>query len=315
MDPIKVIESQEVEAVISRLTHSQQKSYLAMYSSWLGGITTDPRLMFVPVDDHIVHRGDGIFEAIKAIGRKVFLLEAHLDRLFRSAETLSLQIPVSREDLKNIILQTLQVANAPDCLIRLFVSRGPGGFTTNPYESIAPQIYLVITAFQAVAETKYEAGVHIGRSQIAMKEPVLARTKSCNYLPNVLMKKEALDRKLDFTVSFDAKGFLGESSTENIALIDQNGIFVHPKLDQILKGTTMVRATQLAQSWLKTEVRDLTEKEILNAQEVMMIGTTLDVLPVVSYEGQLIGNGKVGSQSKKLRAMIREDIQKSDFNY
>ena len=315
MDQIKVIQSSEVEAVIAKLQHPNQKSYLAMYSSWLGGITTDPRLMFVPVDDHIVHRGDGIFEAIKVIGRKVFLLDAHIDRLFVSAQTVALQIPVSPDDLKQIILQTLSVANVSDCLIRLFISRGPGGFTTNPYESIAPQIYIVITAFQPVAESKYESGVHIGRSQISMKDPLMARTKSCNYLPNVLMKKEALDRKLDFTVSFDSNGYLGESSTENIALIDQNGVFVHPKLDQILKGTTMIRATQLADPWLKTEIRNLTEEDILKAREVMMIGTTLDVLPVVSFEGKRIGEGVVGPQSKKLRALIREDIQKSNFDY
>ncbi|NUN06020.1 MAG: aminotransferase class IV, partial [Bdellovibrio sp.] len=132
----------------------------------------------------------------------------------------------------------------------------------------------------------------------------------------VMMKKESVDRKIDFTIGIDPQGFLTEGSTENIVLIDKNRYLVRPKLHKILKGTTMMRTFALAEALVQDgtlagiEERDLSEDDLRSALEVMMIGTTLDVLPVTEYEGQKIGSGKQGQISAKLLAMLREDIKK-----
>ncbi len=130
------------------------------------------------------------------------------------------------------------------------------------------------------------------------------------------MKKESVDRKLDFTVGFDSAGILTESSTENIVILDKDNNLVRPKLAQILKGTTMMRTFDLAQQLLADKTiasiqeRDLTEQDVRSAKEVMMIGTTLDVLPVSSFEGAKIADGHQGPVAKKLLMLLREDIKK-----
>lgn len=285
-----------------------------MYSSWYGGITTDPSLMLVPVDDHLVHRGDGVFEAMKYVHGSVYLMEDHLDRLETSSKQLSIEWPFSREKMKEVILDTLKASKAKEAIVRLYMSRGPGGFTPNPYDSVGTQLYCVITELKATPEEKYQTGVRIGRSAIPVKDPWFAAIKSCNYLQNVLMKKEAVDRNLDFTVGFDTQGILTEGPTENIILVNANNELVRPYLKQILRGTTMMRALHLANDLVAQKKiagvmeKNIQEKDILSAKEVMMVGTTLDVLPVTEYEGQRIGDGKPGFVSQTLRRFVLEDM-------
>lgn len=316
---LTVLTSAEATSRLLQKTHKQHEAYLAMYSSWVGGIVKDPALMLVPVDDHLVHRGDGVFEAVKAVSGKIFLLDQHLDRLENSAAKISLALPFSKNEIRDIIIETAMVAGASDILIRLFISRGPGGFTTNPYESVGSQMYLIINTLKSPTAEKYEKGVAIGKSLIAAKDGWMAQVKSCNYLPNVLMKKESVDRNLDFTVGFDAKGFLTESSTENIILLDKNNFLVRPFLRQILKGTTMMRAFELAEKLVLEKViagikeRDITDADLLEAKEIMMAGTTLDILPVTSYEGKPVANGQVGVVSKRLLELVRADMKTGPF--
>ncbi|MFZ4403585.1 MAG: aminotransferase class IV [Pseudobdellovibrionaceae bacterium] len=320
---LNVLSSSQVLAVLQQKKYPAQATYLAMYSTWLGGVTTDPSLMIVPIDDHIVHRGDGVFEAIKCVNGKIYLLQPHLDRLEISAEKIGLQLPHSKEEIKKIIFQMSLIVKKPNLMYRLYISRGPGGFTANPYESLAAQMYLVLTEYKPLPAEKFATGVKVGRSSVPVKEPWLARTKTCNYLPNVLMKKESVDAGVDFTVAFDKEGYLAESSTENMVIVDSKRRLLRPRLLQILKGTTMMRTLDLAQTLLHDGIitsideSDITESDIKTAHEVMMIGTTLDILPVVEYEGQKVGSagaaGLAGPVAQQLLAMLRKDQQAGPF--
>jgi 4-amino-4-deoxychorismate lyase len=265
----------------ARASGSRAVSYRAYYSSFLGGITTSAHHMIMPVDDHMVHRGDAVFEAIKFTANGIYALDRHLDRLETSRKNIGLELPFSRKKLEGIIVSTVEASRLREGLIRLFVSRGEGGFTTNPYEPKTSRVMCAITTLNAPAQEMYQAGVSVGISKIAVKEGFFARTKTCNYLPNVLMKKEALDRGLDFTVSLDEGGYLAEGSTENFAIIDKNGVLVIPKFDRILKGVTLVRVFELAKkAGLKARQGQIRLEDVRNARGAFMCGTTLDVMPI-----------------------------------
>lgn len=285
---IPILDQNTVLENLKKQNNKFFSQYKAFYSSWYGGIINSPELMLVPADDHMVHRGDGVFEAIKFKKRKIFLFDEHLKRLQISAKRISLVIPMSEVDLKQVIIETLRASRLDEGLVRLFVSRGPGNFSPNPYDSVKAQIYVTITELKSPDQMSYRDGVVIGRSQISVKESWMAQTKTCNYLPNVMMKKESVDRGLAFTVSYDRDNYLAESSTENIALIDRSGDFCFPKFDHILKGTTLVFVSQIAESMgIKIKQKNITEEDLLEAQEVFMIGTTLDILPVSRYENKI----------------------------
>ncbi len=311
MSTIKIFQADEwLKALQSNPQNTQRSNYKAMFSSWWNGIVIDPTRMFVPIDDHQVHRGDAVFEALKVINSKIYLLKEHLDRLERSAAAIGLICPYTRTELEQIMQQTLQASNLQNAILRLFLSRGPGSFSTSPYDTLGAQLYLVVTTLQPVPELKHKMGVRIGLSQISPKEGWLAQIKSCNYLQNVLMKKEAIDRGLDFTIGVNSQGFITEGSTENLIVLTADGALIKPSLAHILRGTTMQRTFELAANVKTIKIRqeaNLTVKDLAEAQEIMMVGTTLDVLAVTEFEGQKVSDGQPGPVAMQLRELILKD--------
>lgn len=307
---IPIINEAELASKLNERQNPYFKEYYAFYSSWFGGIITNPRYMLLPIDDHMVHRGDGVFEAMKAVNRSVYLMNEHMERLSNSAEAISLKTTTSMTDIKNIVLETLKAADKPDAMIRLYLSRGPGNFSVNPYDSVGAQLYVVVGKLTAPGDHQYQKGIHVGISSIPVKPDWLATIKSCNYLPNVLMKKEAVDRKLDYVVGLNSNNHISESATENIFIVDCNGTLVHPPLNGILKGTTMIRACELAtENGIASEARSISVEDIYSAKEVMIAGTSLNILPVVKFEDQMIANGKPGLIAQQLNQLMLKDIQ------
>ena len=296
------------------MDHEHLQAYHAMYSSWLGGIVTDPALMLIPIDDHMVHRGDGVFEAFQCRQGGVYLLERHLDRLADSAAMIGLEWPLPRADLRDAILETIRASGRRECIIRLYISRGPGDFTPQPDTTLGSQLYIVITDYKAKEAVKYEQGCRVQTSRIPVKKTFFANVKSCNYLPNVLMKKEAVEAGVDYTLSLDENGFIGEGGTENFALISQDNEFLIPGFERILKGTTMIRMMELAQGLVQTGelagVRQtgLKPEDAHQAREMLIFGTTASVLPAVEYDGRPIGTGKPGPFQKRFFELLQADM-------
>lgn len=313
--PIQVLSFDDVIRKLKSPPLASRRGYLAMYSSWLGGIVREPELMSVPIDDHMVHRGDGVFEAIKCVDGGIYCLDRHLERLFRSAEQIGLKAPFNIEEMKGICVETVRAAGASGCLLRLYVSRGPGSFTPNPYDTVGSQMYLVINELRDSLREKYETGVTCKVSGVAVKEGYFANVKSCNYLQNVLMKKDAVDSGVDFTVSRDEKGLIAEGSTENFAIVSKGGEFLVPGFARTLRGVTAVRALELVTGPAFKSIvsggrnESMTSDDVAGAKEAMFLGTTLDCLPVTTFEGRKIGDGQVGPFVRAMLAALREDMR------
>ncbi len=291
------------------------KNYFAMYSSVLGGVVTHPFLMSVPVDDHMVQRGDGIFETFKCVDGRLYNFERHLDRLERSARSLHLKLPAARPRIVDIVKETIRIGGARDCLMRLFVSRGPGGFTVNPYECPESQLYVVACSLSMPSETEYARGVTVKSSSVPAKKPFFANVKSCNYLPNVLMKKEAVDSGVDYTISLDEGGYLAEGAAENIAIVGQDNVMKLPVFSRILRGTTVSRGLELAQELVDRgslkgiSFEDIPLAEAYNSSETLIFGTSFDVVAAVLFDGQPIGTGKPGPVFQYLHQRFQWDVR------
>jgi branched-chain amino acid aminotransferase len=305
---------QEAEANLKALPRPWAVDYLAMYSTWLGGVVTEPWLMNVPLDDHMVHRGDAVFEASKCLAGRIYQFEEHLQRLARSASSIKLELPLSLADLRDLAGAVVRAGGEPNCLVRIYISRGPGGFTTNPFECPQPGVYLAVGRLHPPDPRHYEQGVEIGLARVPAKDGFFAAIKSCNYLPNVLLKREAVKKGWDFAVGLDEDGRLGEGSTENFGLVDAEGFLLLPEPDRILEGITVKRAAFLARQMADegllagVERRSLTPADLDAAREVMLFGTTLDVLPVTRVEGRPVADGKTGPAAAELGRRLRADI-------
>lgn len=312
---MKHFDASDWPKLAARLRRPHQAGFFALYSSLYGGIVTDPALMVLPLDDHMVHRGDGIFEAFKVISGNIYNLNAHLDRLETSARGLALPVPAARRELTDLILETVRAGGRRDCMIRLFVSRGPGGFSVNPYECPEQQIYIAVTALGSPFMELHPEGARLKTSAIGAKSSTMAGIKNCNYAPNVLMKKEAVDARVDFTVGFDETDGLTEGAVENIGIVSAGGHLLFPPLDRILAGTTMLRAMDLAKTLVSrgllagAGLAPIRRQDILSAREVLIAGTTINIAAGVMFDGHPIGDGRPGPVYRALSGLLDEDMR------
>ena len=297
-----------------KLRRPFQDHYFAMYSSVFGGIVTDPVLMLVPIDDHMVHRGDGVFETFKCINGCIYNLQAHLDRLENSARELGFVLPCAMIGLRDVVLETVRAGGRRDCLVRLLVSRGPGSFGVSPYECPEVQVYVAVTALKRPFMELHPAGAKLKTSSIAAKPAFYAGIKNCNYLPNVLMAKEAADAHVDFVAAYDDRGFLAEGATENVGIVTRDHRLLFPELGGILRGTTMMRVAELARALVddgtlrEVAFRRVTRDEVHAAPEILVVGTTPNVTCACEYDGRKVGDGSPGPVYAALSRLLLDDI-------
>jgi len=129
---LPILDAQKALAELRSLRSGQPVEYWAFYSSQLKGIVTDPALMVLPFDDHIVHRGHGIFDTAAIVAGKIYDLDAHLDRFLLSAERSKLRLPYAREAMRDIVIQTAAASGRRDGSIRYWLSSGPGILELTP---------------------------------------------------------------------------------------------------------------------------------------------------------------------------------------
>lgn len=311
---MKTIDFSNYLETLGGLRKPWHERYFAMYSSLLDGVVLDPLLMQVPIDDHLVHRGDGVFDTFECVGRAAYNLDAHLGRLMRSAEAIGLSWPGGLADIRSLTLQTLAAAGRACCTARVMLARGPGSLGVSPYESPAPALYIIVYAPITPFMRNHPEGASVRRSQIPAKPPQYASVKNCNYLPNVMMKREAVDWGVDFTVSFDDGGHMAEGATENFGIVTRAGELLFPRKGMVLEGTTMVRVMRLAEELVGSGLlacvanRDITERDVREAAEMLVVGTGARVVSVRSFEGAAVGDGVPGPVGKALLARFERDI-------
>lgn len=300
---------------LREVVHSKAANFYAMYSSVLGGIVTDPAFMVLPLDDHMVHRGHAVFDTATLTQGMLYQLDPHLDRLLRSAESARIPPPFPREQLRQIILDTAAASRRQEGSVRYWLSAGPGGFALGPAECVGSSFYVIVFKQEFYPQSYYTEGVKVITSQIPIKPPFFARTKSTNYLPNVLVVLEAKDHAADNGVFIDQRGMVAESSNMNVAFVTHDRVLRHPPFDAILSGITIQRMLKLAerlvaQNDLK-EIRlaDISIDEGRQAAEMMLVGSSIKVAPVVQWDGKPIGNGKPGPVTQKLLQLWEEDTR------
>jgi 4-amino-4-deoxychorismate lyase len=295
--------------------HGKAANFYAMYSSILGGIVNDPALMVLPLDDHMVHRGHGVFDTATLTHGMLYQLDPHLDRLIRSAQGARIPLPFSREELRQIILDTAAASRHRDGSIRYWLSAGPGGYGLGPGECVGSSFYVIVFKQEAYPESYYHDGLKLVTSRVPIKPPVFARIKSTNYLPNVLVLLEAKEQGADNGIFIDERGMVAESSNMNVAFVTVDRVFRHPPFEAILSGITIQRVLDFARLLVQQHVLSAIDlaaipvQEGLQTAEMMLIGSSIKVAPVVEWDGQKIADGKPGPIARKLLAMWNEDAQ------
>ncbi|KAL3819020.1 hypothetical protein ACJIZ3_004925 [Penstemon smallii] len=296
----------------SRENFQSKQHYLAMYSSIFGGITTDPAAMVIPMDDHMVHRGHGVFDTAAIMDGYLYELDQHLDRFLGSAVMAKIKLPFDRETIRTILLKTVSASNCKKGSLRYWLSSGPGDFQLSPSNCPQSSLYAIVIEDQSPSDHK---GIKVITSSIPIKPPQFATMKSVNYLPNALSKMEAEENNAYAAIWLDQDGYIAEGPNMNVAFVTKEKELLMPKFDKILSGCTAKRVLVLAEGLVKEgklrgiRTGDVTVEEGKNSDEMMLIGSGVLVRAVVQWDNQVIGDGNEGPVTQALLNLILEDMK------
>lgn len=281
---------------------------------YLNGKWVDAQKAQISVYDHGLLYGDGVFEGIRSYSGLVFKLKEHVERLFESAHTLMLKIPLTQEEMRQAVVETLRVNKLTDAYIRLVVTRGVGDLGLDPRKCNAPTIFIITDKIVLYPARVYKEGMSIVTVPTPrnLPEALNPQIKSLNYLNNILAKIEATNAGVEEALMLSAHGYVAECTGDNIFIVRKGVLLTPPPYAGILKGITRQAVMELAsKSRIPVREQMLTRHDLFNAQECFLTGTAAEIAPIARIDGRVIGQGRPGKITLKLmhdfRLLTRTD--------
>jgi branched-chain amino acid aminotransferase len=251
----------------------------------------------ISVYDHGLLYGDGVFEGIRVYSGRIFRLREHMDRLYESAAVIRLQIPLSREELEQALVDTVKANGMKDAYIRLVVTRGKGDLGLDPKKCSGSSIIIIVDEIQLYDEKLYRQGIAIITASTRRISPdmISQRVKSLNYLNSISAKMEAELAGVPESLMLSADGYVCECSADNIFIVKRGELLTPSPEFPILLGITRAVVMELAEK-KGVPVRELplTLHDVYVADECFLTGTGAELIPVNSIDGRKIGSGKPG---------------------
>jgi branched-chain amino acid aminotransferase len=263
----------------------------------------------ISVFDHGFLYGDGVFEGIRAYNGYVFKLKEHIDRLYASAHSIMLKIPISKEEMIKAIIETLRVNSLKDAYIRVIVTRGEGDLGLDPRKCKKPNIIIITEKIEVLPKEAYERGARVIISWVRRDriDATSHEIKSLNYLNSILAKIEANVFNADEAIILTTDGYVCEGPGENIFLVINDELLTPPTYTGALPGITRQVVMEIAKNnSINIREKLITVHELFNASEVFFTGTGAEIVPIVEISGRKIGDGKPG----KITKFITEEFKK-----
>jgi branched-chain amino acid aminotransferase len=271
---------------------------------WLDGKLVDEADAKVSVFDHGLLYGDGVFEGIRVYNGKVFELEAHIKRLYESAKAIRLEISLSRGELIDAVVKTVEANEVVDGYIRLVVTRGVGTLGLNPFVCERGQLFIIADNIQLYPEELYEKGMKVVSAVTVRNHPLAIppQVKSLNYLNNILAKIEALDNDVPEAIMYNHEGYVAEATGDNIFIVRDGVIYAPPAEAGALEGITRGVVIRLAKAQnIEVVEKNLTRCDLYICDEFFLTGTAAEVIGIVEIDGRVIGDGSPGPVTRLLR--------------
>ena len=264
----------------------------------------------ISVFDHGLLYGDGVFEGIRSYNHLIFKLKEHIDRLFESAHSIMLNIPLTPQQMIKAVISALKVNKLKDAYIRVVITRGEGDLGLDP-RKCKGNASVIIIADKIVFYPRefYKQGLEIITVPTVrnLPEALNPQIKSLNYLNNILAKIEANNCGYQEAIMLDSMGYIAECTGDNIFIVKRGQLYTPPQCMGTLRGITRDTILEIARKrHISTHEHVLTRHEAYISDEAFLSGTAAEIIPVVKFDGRTIGNGRPG----KLTLMLMKEFRK-----
>ncbi|MDI3257525.1 MAG: branched-chain-amino-acid transaminase [Kyrpidia sp.] len=281
---------------------------------YLNGEFVDPKRAVVSVFDHGFLYGDGIFEGIRAYGGNIFRLRQHIVRLYESAKSILLQIPLTFEEMQRAVAETVRRNGLKDAYIRLVVSRGPGDLGLDPRNCSGANVIIIADQIKLYPQEFYDQGLRVVTVPTRRNNPdaLNPKIKSLNYLNNILTKIEAARAGALEALILNQDGYVCEGSGDNVFIVKNGRVITPPTYLGALEGITRNAIIEICrQEGIPVSEEPFTRHDVFVADECFLTGTAAELVPVVEVDGREVGRGVPGEMTKhlteKFRALTRVD--------
>lgn len=282
---------------------------------YLDGKFVDELDAKVSVFDHGFLYGDGVFEGIRAYHNSVFRLKDHVNRLYDSAKAINLEIPMSKEEMSSVIVDTCRQNELRDAYIRVVVSRGKGDLGLDPRKCNIATVVCIASSITLYPDEMYQNGLAVITVPTRRNGPegVNPRIKSLNYLNNIMAKIEANIAGVPEAILLNQEGYVAECTGDNIFIV-KNGVLKTPGVHLgMLEGVTRNEVIKLARkNGIPVEETTFTRYDLFVADEVFLTGTAAELIPVTTIDGRIIGDGKPGPVFTALLDKFRELVKEPE---
>jgi branched-chain amino acid aminotransferase len=278
---------------------------------YIDGAYHDREHAKISVFDHGLLYGDGVFEGIRVYDSCVFRLRQHLDRLYESARALALEIPLSPDALRGVVLETVRRNGRPNAYIRLVVTRGEGDLGLDPNNCKRATVICIVDDVKLYREEVYRQGLKVvtAATRQVGNASFDSRIKSLNYLKNVLAKIEAHRAGALEAVMLNEEGFVAECTADNVFIVKAGALVTPPLWDGALAGITRGAILELAaRMGIPAREGRLTRFDLFNADECFLTGTGAELIPVVDVDNRRIGDGAPGPITLRVLEAFRKII-------
>ena len=262
----------------------------------------------VSVWDHCFLYGDGVFEGIRAYNGRVWKLDEHIDRLYYSARAIMLDIPMSKDEMKDAVLNTLRANDLRESYIRLVISRGKGDLGIDVQNCERPSVIIIAAPLKLYPQELYETGLEVVTcaTRRIPAEAFDPSIKSCNYLNNVLAKIEVLRQGLKEGIMLNHAGMVAECTADNIFAVQGRKVMTPTTTCGALRGITRGEVLAIAGDLGYEPVESsLAVYDLYSADECFLSGTGAELISVVKIDGRVVGDGKPGPITTRLLAEFR----------
>lgn len=258
----------------------------------------------ISVFDHGLLYGDGVFEGIRSYNCLVFKLDEHIDRLYESAHTIMLKIPLAKKELAKAVIATLKANALRDAYIRLIVTRGQGDLGLDPRKCTGnSSIIIIVDKIKLYPEKLYKKGMEIITVATTRNshETLNPQIKCLNYLNNILAKIEAVHLGYEEALMLNDSGYVAECTGDNVFIVSKGELYTPPECMGALRGVTRDTVLDIANELqIPKHEHVFSRHEVYIADECFLTGTAAEIIPVVKVDGRVIGSGKPGKMTLNL---------------
>ncbi len=270
------------------------------------GHIVDREKAIIHIEDRGFQFGDGVYEVIRIYNGKPFTLKEHIDRLYASAQKIYMEIPYSKQEVTDLIINLLEQESASTCNLYLQISRGVVPRNHVIPETASPTLIGYLMPGTRPVDLMKTGGKAVITEDLRWH---YCDIKSISLLGAVLAKKKATDAGcLEAILHRD--GIITEGSSTNIWMVQNGKLFTHPANQFILNGITRQKVISLLDfNQLPYEETGFTVEQLQNADELFLTSTTMEIIPIVEVDGVKIGNGTPGDVTRKLQTLFEREIE------